>query len=102
MSRILIVEDDHDIADLVARYLTKAGYSAETVASGADAITVLHDRPPDLLLLDVMLPHVDGLEICRIVRSDPMTARMPIIMLTVRGEESERIAGLEAGAKRVD
>src|SRR5262245_63912442 len=61
-------------------------------------MTVLHERPPDLLLLDVMLPHVDGLEICRIVRADPATAAVPIIMLTARGEESERIVGLELGA----
>jgi DNA-binding response OmpR family regulator len=98
VTRILIVEDDHDIADLVARYLRRAGFSADTLASGAEAMTAVHDRPPDLLILDVMLPHVGGLEICRGVRSDPKTARIPIIMLTARGEESERIVGLELGA----
>jgi DNA-binding response OmpR family regulator len=98
VTRILIVEDDHDIAELVARYLRKAGFSAETLSSGADAITAIRERPPDLLVLDVMLPHVDGLEICRFVRADRQTASMPIIMLTARGEEAERIVGLEIGA----
>ena len=65
MTRILIVEDDRDIAELVDRYLQKAGFATEVLSSGRDALKALADRPPDLLILDLMLPHVDGLEICR-------------------------------------
>jgi len=96
--RILIVEDDPDIAQLVGHYLAKAGYTTERIASGRDAIASIAAKPPDLLILDLMLPQVDGLEVCRAVRSDKHTAAVPIIMLTARGEESERIVGLELGA----
>jgi DNA-binding response OmpR family regulator len=98
MTRVLVVEDDRDIADLVERYLQKAGFSIELVSSGRDALKAVAGRPPDVLILDLMLPHVDGLEICRAVRSDPRTAAVPIIMLTARADESERIVGLEIGA----
>jgi two-component system, OmpR family, alkaline phosphatase synthesis response regulator PhoP len=98
MTRVLVVEDDRDIAELVERYLQKAGFSIELLSSGRDALKAVADRPPDLLLLDLMLPHVDGLEICRAVRSDPRSAAIPIIMLTARADESERIVGLEIGA----
>ena len=96
--RILIVEDDPDIAELVARYLDKAGFSTERVAGGRDALTAISTRSPDLLVLDLMLPQVDGLEICRAVRANEATAALPIIMLTARADESERIVGLEIGA----
>jgi two-component system alkaline phosphatase synthesis response regulator PhoP len=96
--RVLVVEDDADIARLVARYLDKAGFVTETVGSGRDALRVIQSKPPDLLILDLMLPHMDGLEICRAVRSAEATAGLPIIMLTARGEESDRIVGLEIGA----
>jgi DNA-binding response OmpR family regulator len=98
VTRILVVEDDRDIAQLVGRYLEKAGFRVELLASGRDAIAALADRPPDLLILDLMLPGVDGLEICRVARAHERTAMIPIIMLTARAEESERIAGLELGA----
>jgi two-component system alkaline phosphatase synthesis response regulator PhoP len=97
-ARILVVEDDQDIAQLVARYLDKAGYSAEIVASGREALRRIGAQPLDLLVLDLMLPQVDGLEICRAVRANEKTAAIPIIMLTARGEESDRIVGLELGA----
>src|SRR6185436_3121554 len=97
-TRILIVEDDPDIAELVARYLDKAGFTTERAASGRDAMHVISQRPPELVVLDLMLPHMDGLEVCRLLRSHDATAAMPIIMLTARGEESERIVGLELGA----
>src|SRR5258707_12849742 len=96
--RILIVEDDPDIAELVARYLDKAGFTTERAATGRDALTSIAARPPDLVVLDLMLPHVDGLEVCRAVRASEVTAALPIIMLTARAEESERIVGLELGA----
>src|SRR5258708_6641464 len=97
-TRILIVEDDPDIAELVARYLDKAGFVTECAASGRDALQAIAARAPSLLVLDLMLPHVDGLEVCRIVRGNDATAAIPIIMLTARAEESERIVGLELGA----
>jgi len=98
MTRILVVEDDRDIGELVCRYLEKASFKAELVSSGRDAVAALAAGPPDLLILDLMLPHVDGLEICRLVRATDKTAAIPIIMLTARAEESERIVGLEIGA----
>jgi DNA-binding response OmpR family regulator len=98
MTRILVVEDDRDIAELVERYLQKAGFSTEVLSSGRDALKALAERPPDLLILDLMLPQVDGLEICRVARGNSRTAAIPIIMLTARADESERIVGLEIGA----
>src|SRR3954465_10522780 len=97
-TRILIVEDDPDIADLVARYLDKAGFMTERAANGRDALASMVARPPDLTVLDLMLPQLDGLEVCRQARANPQTAAIPIIMLTARAEESERIVGLELGA----
>ena len=96
--RILIVEDDPDIAALVARYFDKAGFTTERVATGREALAAISTRMPDLVVLDLMLPQVDGLEVCRAVRASDSTAALPIIMLTARAEESERIVGLELGA----
>jgi DNA-binding response OmpR family regulator len=98
MSHILIVEDDIDISRLVQRYLTRAGYTAEVVAAGDQALAAVRDHLPDLVLLDVMLPGLDGLEVCRTLRRAAATRTVPIIMLTARSEESDRIAGLELGA----
>jgi DNA-binding response OmpR family regulator len=98
MTRILIVEDDRDIGELVSRYLMKAGFATELLTSGREALATIATSPPDLLVLDLMLPHTDGLEICRAVRASDKTSAMPIIMLTARGEESQRIVGLEIGA----
>src|SRR5437763_1166925 len=97
-ARILIVEDDPDIAELVARYLEKAAFETDRAASGRDALQMIAVNPPALVVLDLMLPHVDGIEICRRLRSDQKTAAIPLIMLTARAEESERIVGLELGA----
>jgi two-component system alkaline phosphatase synthesis response regulator PhoP len=97
-TRVLIVEDDRDIADLVAHYLGKAGFTTQVLSSGREALTAIAAVPPDLIILDLMLPQVDGLEICRAVRNQAKTAAVPIIMLTARGEESDRIVGLELGA----
>jgi len=96
--RVLVVEDDPDIALLVARYLDKAGFVTERAASGRDALRAIRTKAPDLVVLDLMLPHVDGLEVCRLLRANDATAAIPIIMLTARAEESERIVGLELGA----
>ncbi len=98
VTRVLVVEDDPDISQLVVHYLDKAGFSTEVLSSGRDALAAIAARPPDLLILDLMLPQVDGLEICRVARSNETTSAIPIIMLTARAEESDRIVGLELGA----
>jgi DNA-binding response OmpR family regulator len=98
MARILVAEDDPDIASLLALYLERAGFEADIVASGSEVFPRVKKAPPDLLLLDIMLPGADGLEICRAVRSHASTAAVPIIMVTARGEETDRIVGLELGA----
>jgi two-component system, OmpR family, alkaline phosphatase synthesis response regulator PhoP len=98
VSHVLVVEDDRDIADLVALYLERDGFSVEIVTAGTDAFPRALASPPDLMVLDRMLPGLDGLEVCRAMRANPRTAGVPIIMLTARAEESDRIAGLELGA----
>ncbi|MEW6321403.1 MAG: response regulator transcription factor [Acidobacteriota bacterium] len=98
MSRILVAEDDADIANLVTLYLQKAGFETGVVANGRDVVPRVRQEAPDLLVLDWMLPGLDGLDICRTLRADPRTAGIPIIMLTAKGEESDRIVGLEVGA----
>ena len=98
MARILVAEDDPDIAHLLAHYLQRAGFEAEMVSSGRDVLPRIRKAPPDVLLLDIMLPDLDGLEVCRAMRRDQATATIPIIMVTARGDESDRIVGLELGA----
>jgi two-component system, OmpR family, alkaline phosphatase synthesis response regulator PhoP len=98
VSYVLVVEDDRDIAELVERYLTRAGHTVTVVDAGDAALASVRARVPDLLLLDLMLPVIDGLEVCRTVRRAPATAAIPIIMLTARSDEGDRIAGLETGA----
>lgn len=98
MSHILIVEDDRDIAELLQRYLTRAGHTTDALMDGNEALAFIGSRVPDLVILDLMLPGVDGLEICRALRRDPGTRALPIIILTARSEESDRIVGFELGA----
>jgi two-component system, OmpR family, alkaline phosphatase synthesis response regulator PhoP len=98
MSRILIVEDDPDIAQLIAHYLQKAGHTAECLTSGSGVVPHARVTAPDLVLLDLMLPGIDGLMVCQALRAQRETAGIPIIMLTARGDEVDRIAGLELGA----
>ena len=98
MSRVLVVEDDTDIASLISHYLKKAGHIVDAAASGTVALERVKHAAPDLIVLDLMLPGMDGLLVCQTLRGDPATAAIPIIMLTARGEEAERIAGLELGA----
>ena len=95
---MLIVEDDGDIAALIAHFLDKAGYASDIVGDGGRALAHALSAPPDLVVLDVMLPGLSGLDVCKALRADNRTAALPIIMLTARGEESERIAGLDVGA----
>ncbi len=98
MPQVLIVEDDADIAALLAHYLEKTGHTFEIVTDGGRALARAKAALPDLVILDLMLPGLNGLEICRALRADDKTAALPIIMLTARGEESERILGLDVGA----
>ena len=95
---IYIVEDERDIADLVEHYLKKDGFRSEAIADGQKALERIRRQAPDLLVLDLMLPGMDGLELCRILRSEPATKRLPIIMLTAKAEETDKIVGLEMGA----
>jgi two-component system phosphate regulon response regulator PhoB len=96
--RILVVEDEEPLALLLQYNLEAEGYAVEVAARGDDADIRLREAVPDLLVLDWMLPGVSGIELCRRLRARPETARLPIIMLTARGEESERLRGLETGA----
>jgi two-component system alkaline phosphatase synthesis response regulator PhoP len=97
-AHVLIVEDDADIAQLVTRYLEKAGFTTDRAPNGRDALDAIARRLPDAMVLDLMLPLIDGLDVCRRVRADQRTAAIPIVMLTARAEETERIVGLEIGA----
>ena len=95
MTRILIVEDEHDIASVLQDYLRHAGYDTEHIADGRSALERIQAAPPDLTLLDVMLPHMDGLAVLRELRAD---SAHPVILLTARIEEVDRLLGLELGA----
>jgi two-component system phosphate regulon response regulator PhoB len=97
-ARILIVEDEEPLTLLLRYNLEAEGYEVETTARGDDADTRLKERAPDLVVLDWMLPGLSGIELCRRLRTRPETKALPIIMLTARGEESERIRGLSTGA----
>jgi DNA-binding response OmpR family regulator len=98
MIHVLVVEDDRDISDLIAHALRKAGYAVETLANGSAVMPHVRANAPDAIVLDVMLPGMDGMLVCQALRNEPATAAIPIIMLTARGEEADRIAGLELGA----
>ncbi len=96
--KILIVEDEEDIRELVNYNLTKEGYRVEVVTSGEDAIKKVKEGIYDLIVLDLMLPGVDGLEVCKILKNDSKTAHIPIVVLTAKGEEPDIVLGLELGA----
>ena len=98
MSKILVVEDDPDIADLIRHYLEKSGHDVHLLTSGAAVMPRLRAELPDLVVLDLMLPELDGVMVCQAMRSDARTAGVPIIMVTARADEADRIAGLELGA----
>lgn len=98
MPKVLIVEDEEPLSLLLRYNLEAEGYSVEVCARGDDAELRLREDQPDLLLLDWMLPGISGIELCRRLRGRPETERLPVIMLTARGEESERIRGLATGA----
>lgn len=96
--KILIVEDEQDIRQLVTHYLEKEGFRPVAAMNGLEALKKVKEDKPDLVVLDLMLPEMDGLEVCKRLRSVPETAMLPILMLTAKAEESDTIVGLELGA----
>ncbi len=95
---ILIVDDEEDVLELVRYNLDKNGYRIETATTGEDALTKARAKLPDLMILDLMLPGIDGLEVCKKLKSDTKTQNIPIIMLSAKGEEADIVTGLELGA----
>ncbi|GAB4574259.1 MAG: response regulator transcription factor [Anaerolineae bacterium] len=98
MARIVVVEDDQVLAETLADNLTQEGHKVVTIGDGETAYQKIVDNPPDLIVLDVMLPRLDGLSLCRMIRREPTTSHIPIIMLTARSSEVDKIVGLESGA----
>lgn len=98
MKRVLVIEDDPDIVELLRYNLAKDGFRVDSASDGESGLRALRASPPALLILDLMLPELSGLDVCREVRKDPATAAVPIIMLTARAEETDRVIGLEIGA----
>lgn len=96
--RILVVEDEEDIQELVRFNLNKDGFQVHAVASGEDGLKYAKAEHPSLIVLDLMLPGVDGLNVCKILKNDPKTQHIPVVMLTAKGEESDIVIGLELGA----
>ena len=96
--KILVAEDDRDIADLIAHYFHKQGWEAHLVSAGDEALAYTKRQPVDLIILDLMLPGLSGLEVCRALRGDKSTEAIPIIMVTARTDEKDRILGLDIGA----
>jgi two-component system response regulator ResD len=95
VTTVLVVDDEPIVRDIAVRYLERAGYATQEAEDGRTARRLLEEDPPDLVVLDVMLPGIDGLELCRWIRA---RSELPVIMLTARGEEADRIVGLELGA----
>jgi len=98
MKRVLIIEDDKDIVELLRYHLEKEGFQVTSVADGMTGLAQLKKSPPDLLILDLMLPRLSGLELCKEIRRDQHLSRLLILMLTARGDEADRVVGLELGA----
>jgi two-component system alkaline phosphatase synthesis response regulator PhoP len=96
--RVLLVEDDPDIVELVEHYLGREGFGVESLADGRAALERVRSGRYDLLVLDLQLPGLDGLSLCTEVRRDPRTRGVPVVMLTARGDEADRVVGLEMGA----
>ncbi|MBI3986713.1 MAG: response regulator transcription factor [Lentisphaerae bacterium] len=97
-NHILIVEDEEDIAELLRHHLAREGYGITVAGHGEEAVKAVSRKKPELILLDLMLPGLDGLEVCRRLKKEPRTASIPIIMVTAKGDEGDVVAGLELGA----
>jgi two-component system alkaline phosphatase synthesis response regulator PhoP len=95
---IVIVEDDEDIADSIRYNLEREGFRVRVATTGEDALNLILDRPPNLILLDLNLPHMSGFEMCRRLRAEAPTARVPILILTARTDEADKVLGLNIGA----
>jgi len=95
---VLVVDDERDILELVKYNLDREGYHVTVVATGEDALAAARTKTPDIVILDLMLPGVDGLEVCRRLKGDPKTRNIPIVMLTAKGDEADVVTGLELGA----
>ena len=98
MERVLIVDDDPDIQRLVSYNLSQAGFQVTAASSGRTALETVQKHPPDLIILDIMMPDIDGMEVCRTLRQHENSRRIPIIMLTARADEIDRVVGFELGA----
>jgi two-component system phosphate regulon response regulator PhoB len=98
MARLLVIDDERDLQEVLAYHLHRAGHEVSSALSGGVGLAMAREESPDLVLLDVMLPDLSGTEVCKKLRSDPLTAELPILMLTAKGEASDRVAGLELGA----
>ncbi len=96
--RVLVVEDDKQIAKLLKYNLEKAGYECSVSHKGEDALAIVQKQPVDLVILDIMLPGIDGLEVCKRIKSDEKLGAIPVVMLTAKGEEIDRVLGFELGA----
>lgn len=96
--RILVVDDEEDLQELISYNLSKEGYRVTCVGTGEDAMREARSNPPDLIVLDLLLPSVDGLEVCKLLKNDSRTKHVPIVMLTAKGEEADMVSGLELGA----
>lgn len=97
-TKVLVIDDEKDIVSLLRYHLEKSGFQCLEGMDGSTALRLVREHHPDLLILDLMLPGMDGLEICRLLRQDTSTARLPILMLTAKAEEVDRVVGLEVGA----
>lgn len=96
--KILVIEDEGDILDLITLNLTREGFQVLGAATGEEGLELARGETPDLVVLDLMLPGIDGLQVCRALRADPRTRAVPVLILTARGEEADVVAGLETGA----
>jgi two-component system phosphate regulon response regulator PhoB len=98
MARILVVEDESDISQVLVYNLGQAGHDVSVASNGQAGLDITREDPPDLILLDLMLPDISGLEVCRVLKSDPSRRDIPVVMLTARSEEIDRVVGFELGA----
>jgi two-component system phosphate regulon response regulator PhoB len=98
MASIVIVEDEADLQEVLAYNLRQAGHEVATAGSGEAALAIVRQNPPDLMVLDLMLPGMTGIEVCRVVKSDPLTRQVAVVILTAKGAEIDRVVGFELGA----
>src|SRR5207245_4232186 len=96
--RVLVVEDERDVADLIGYNLAKEGYDVQLVGNGADALKLARESRPEVILLDIMVPQLNGWEVCRRLKKDPELAAIPVIMVSGRVEEGDKVLGFEVGA----